>query len=178
MFNLLPQEEQSMLVKEDRLRLVAVTLFFLGALGVIALTALFPSFFLSYQKEIATLARGEMLKREIELQSKDDLSEILKFTEEKVVALSQNGSGPLVYELVADIIRSKTSDIQITGVSFKQAEDSGRNIIIIGQARNRDALRTFEQTLRRVKAFGIVTVPPSNFADAEDIRFSILIKAQ
>ena len=178
MFNLLPQEEQSILVKESRLRFAVVTLFFLGAIGIVALVALFPSYFLSNQKEIATEKREEMLKKQIESRQEDDLSKVLKLAEEKVVALNQGASGPYVYELAADIIRNKTADVKIVGMSFDRTAEGKRNITVMGQALNRDALKTFEQALLRVKVFLAVDVPPSNFADAEDIRFSILVKTQ
>ena len=178
MFNLLPQEEQSVLVKEGRLRFAVAALFFLGAIGIIALVALFPSYFLSNQKEIATEKREETLKKQIESSPDDDLSKILKLTEEKVAALGQGASEPYVYELAADIIRNKTSDIKITGMSFDRTAEGKRNITVMGQALNRDTLKTFEQALGRVKVFSAVDVPPSNFADAEDIRFSILVKVQ
>ena len=176
MFNLLPQEEQLSVDHEYRLRLAATGLLFLAALSTVAAIALIPSLFLSYQKEAVILKRETALKEEIALGAKDNLTSVLRLTGKKVAALSAETADLYSYRLIGNITHSKSAGIKITGVSIKRAEDGGRDVAIMGEAKNREALLSFARILEQEKIFTDVSVPVSSFASAADINFSILAK--
>ena len=178
MFDLLPQQEKKNLTKEYRLRFVTVSLMLLGSLGVLALTVLTPSYFLSYQKEKEAQAEHEILKREIEQGSKDELSGILNLAGKQAKLLKAFSPASYTFELVGNVVQSKSPDIQIMGLRIIRNEDESREVAVIGKAENRDALLAFVQVLESEPAFSLVTVPVSNCADASDINFSILVKAK
>lgn len=178
MFNLLPQSDQRNLVFDYRLRFAVVGLLLLSALEVIALLALTPSFLLSYHNGVLAQKNINLLKAEIVQRSKDHLSDTLTFTAKEISALGVTNSTAYSYELVADIIHSKTEAIKITSVHITTVEDGKRGITLTGQAPDRDSLVSFVKVLKQEGAFHEVTVPVSNFAAASDINFSILIKTK
>lgn len=178
MFNLLPQKEKNEVAKEYRLRFAVISLILFGCLGGLALIALIPSYFLSYQKESAVRKLDEVLKREIALGSKDELSGVVKLAEKEAKAVKALQPATYVYELIDDVVRNKSSKIKVTGLRIVRNEDETRDLAVTGKAENRDALLSFVRTLEREKSFSLVTVPVSNFADAENINFSILVKAK
>ncbi len=177
MFNLLPQQDQEGLLKEYRLRFAAIALCFLAVLIVLSIAALAPSLFLSYQKEAVTIENDEILKKEIALRSKDDLSGVLKISEAKALALEGSASSTPVYTLIDGLIHDKAATITITGIDAKRGAGGRYEITVKGKAQDRDALLSFAQILEREKFFPDVSVPVSNFADAANINFSMLIQA-
>lgn len=178
MFNLLPQQDQRDLVSEYRLRFAVITLLLFCALGIIALAALAPSFVASYQKEILTKSNIEILKSDVIERSKDKLADTLAFTAKEIKVLEQAEPDVYYYEIIANVIQSKTDAIKIIGVHAARGEGGSRNIVVSGQAIDRDSLLEFKRILEGEKMFGSVLVPPSNFAPAADINFSIFIKTK
>lgn len=178
MFNLLPQQEQSDLARDYRLRFAAIGLLLFGLLGVVSLAALTPSIFLSYQKAEVSLKAEELLKRDIALRSEDNLTDILKFAEKQVFVLGSASSSPYVHELVADVILNKTPQIKIAGIHAVRDGGGHIDLTVTGRARDRDTLLEFVKILERERVFTEVTVPVSNFAAAADINFSILAKVK
>ncbi|MSU55460.1 MAG: hypothetical protein EXS46_02890 [Candidatus Taylorbacteria bacterium] len=176
MFNLLPQQEQRAALKEYRLRLATVALFFLCILGVVALVSLAPSLFLSYQNEFDLESVYEPLSKGVDMHLKDDPFDVAKNTDMKVATLSRGLSDSYAYELFAEIIKSRSSDIKIDGLYFSHQSENARTMIVTGLAKSRDSLRSFSEDLRGKKIFSEVSVPPSNFANAVDIKFSISVK--
>ncbi len=177
MFNLLPQQDRRELLNDYRLRFAVAAMLLFGSLGIIALVALAPSFLVSYQKEVLTQKNVLSLQADIDARSKDHFSDILAFTAQEVKALGAVSPTLYTYELVEEVIHSKTEEIKITGIQVT-ADKGGRDITVTGQARDRDALLSFVRILEQQKVFAGVTVPVSNFAAAADINFSVLIKAK
>lgn len=178
MFNLLPQPEKRELSKEYRLRLAAMSLFLLGFLGIFAFITFSPSYFLSSQKERETRLLAETLKRDSALGSREELTAILKLADKETKLLKAFKPVSHTFELVDDVTENKTSRIKIMGLRINRNDDGSRNVAVIGKAVNRDALLSFVRVLEQEEDFSSVTVPVSNFAGAEDINFSILIKAK
>ncbi|MBI2476364.1 MAG: hypothetical protein HYV67_03925 [Candidatus Taylorbacteria bacterium] len=178
MFNLLPQEEQQAINREYRLRLAATSLLFLAALSAVASVALLPSLFLSFQKEAVILKRADVLKAEIATGGRDNSASLLKLTGQKAAVFKEERPVFYFYELIRDITRQKTAGIKIMGVSIKRAEGGSPAVAVLGVAKDREALLSFERTLKREKTFAEVSVPVSNFVSAADINFSIMAKTK
>lgn len=176
MLNLLPQQDKKEVVTEQWLRFSVVTLFFLSALGIFGTTLLSSSFFLSREKEASATRQNETLEKDIARESGDRSVEILKNAAHKASALmAAADADPGAYELVQTVVGHRPSSIKITGIAVKSTASGGRTLSITGEARDRDALLAFSHTLESEKAFSSVSVPVSNFAEAEDINFSILV---
>lgn len=178
MFNLLPQQDQKDLASDYRLRFVSVALLLFCALGIIALAALVPSFFESYQKEVFVQKNIDDLRKDSAERSKDRLSDTLAFTVQEIKVLGAAGSNGYTYEVIDEIIRNKTRLIKITGIQVSGNALKGRDIVLSGEAGDREALLSFVKILEQEKTFESVKIPPSNFAPAADINFSIFIKSK
>ncbi len=177
MFNLLPQQQQHELVREYRVRFATTALLFLAFLGAISLSALIPSLMLSYEKETAVTQNEKALQKEIALVIKDNISSVLADAKEKVSVLQATTTSPYAYELIDTITKGKPAQIALLGVSVKSMV-SGHEVSLLGKATTRDALLAFTKKLQTEKMFSEVTVPVSNFAEATDINFSLIIKAK
>ena len=178
MFNLLPLEEQHAVIREYRLRLAVTGLLFLAFLCVVASVALIPSLFLSRNKEEAVLKSNSVLKDEIALMDKDDLSGALKLAGKKALALKVEAPVFYSYELIGNITGDKISGVKIFGVSIKRSSDGSRDVILTGEAKDRETLLSFARVLEREEFFASVKVPPSNYAPVADIGFSIFAKTK
>lgn len=178
MLNLLPEQNKRELAHEYAIRLVALSLFFLATLGVIASTVLAPSLFLSSQKVKLTAEHEERLKKEIALRGKDNLTALLKKEEEKVAVLGEKEVSPYAHELIIAITKHAENGIKLTDISLKRSEGGSRPVSVTGKAPKRDALLVFARALEHDAHFSKVTVPVSNFAAAENIDFSILVESK
>ncbi len=178
MFNLLPKEEQQIIAREYRLRLVAAGLVFLFLLWIVALIAIIPLFVLSYQKGEVALKSDEALKEDIASEAKNDPSNVLKISDKKVAALSAETPAFYIYELIAEIIQDRAPGVKISDLNFTRADGGGRNITIMGTARDRETLLAFAANLESIKNFTGVTVPVSDFAPVSDIHFSVTAKTK
>ncbi|MDO8482353.1 MAG: hypothetical protein Q7S86_00860 [bacterium] len=178
MLNLLPQQDQRNLASDYRLRFAAVALLLFCSLGIIALAALVPSFALSYQKEVLVKKNIDELRKDSAERSKDQLADTLAFTAKEIRVLGAVGSNGYTYEIIDEIIQSKTRSINLTGIQVSRDGDGGRDIVLKGKAGDRDALLFFVRSLEKEKIFESVKVPPSNFAPAANISFSIFIKTK
>ncbi len=178
MFNLLPQEEQKKLERDSRLRFAAAGLILFISLGAVSLIALIPSFFLLREQTAMAQSAESALERDIALASKNKFFEVMSLAGEKVAALTASSSVPYDYELISDVLRDKTNEVQIMGVRVAANQSGGRDITVLGQATDRNSLLAFTNILERETDFSNVTVPVSNFADALNPKFSILIKVK
>lgn len=178
MFNLLPQQDQRDLASDYRLRFAVVVLLLFCSLGIIALAALAPSFWMSHQKEVFTKNSVAVLKEEVAERSKERFADTLAFMAKEVSVLGPVGSTTYAHELVAEVIQNKTEAIKITGIHVTRNESGGGDMTVAGEARDRDSLLSFVRILEKEKMFESVMVPPSNFAPAADLNFSILIKSK
>ena len=111
-------------------------------------------------------------------RSKDRLADTLSFTAKEIKVLSTVGSAAYSYELISEVIQNKTEEVKLTGIRVSRGESDASDIVVTGEARDRDTLLSFVRILEKEKSFSSVTVPVSNFAAAADINFSILIKAK
>ncbi|KKU68187.1 MAG: hypothetical protein UX89_C0006G0011 [Parcubacteria group bacterium GW2011_GWA2_47_16] len=177
MFNLLPQQDQRNLASDYRLRFCVVALLLFCSLGIIAFAALAPSFAVSHQKEALIKKNIDDLRSDSVERSKDRLADTLAFTAKEIRVLGSVGSNGYIHEIIDEIIQSKTRAIKLTGIQVSH-DGGGRDIVLRGEAGDRDALLAFARSLEKEKTFESVKVPPSNFAPATDISFSIFIKTK
>jgi hypothetical protein len=177
MFNLLPSKDQYNLSSEYRLRFAAIALLLLGALGMVALVALVPSLLLSYQKKQAVEKTFESLKLDVLSDSRRKFDEALIVAGKEARALKATVSAASVYGLIEDVIRAKPESIKISGFRVARNPDGTHRVALIGQARDRNSLLSFTKVLEKDKSFTKVTVPVSNFVEAENINYSIVIDA-
>jgi hypothetical protein len=178
MFNLLPQNEKSNLEHEYRLRFAVVGLFLFCSLGTVAFIALIPSFFLSHQKESVIAESYALLNKDEALGSKSKLEEVLAVTEKEVKALKTAIPVSYAYELIADVIHAKPADIKVSGIRITKNKTGSRSLALIGQANDRESLLAFARSLEQEKDFVKVTVPVSNFVEAENINYSIVVDSK
>lgn len=178
MFNLLPQEDQDILLQEYRLRLTIVGLLFLSVLWIVASIATIPALFLSYQIEGYNRQVVEALKKEITDISSEDISKELSVSNKKIAALAVDEVAKYSHSMVGNILAYRVRGIKIFGLEIQGQNSATRDITITGEASSREALLAFVKTLERDKGFSNVTVPVSDFAPVTDINFSIILKTK
>lgn len=173
MFNLLPRAEKESVRREYRLRLSAVTLWFIAATFAAGIIMLLPSWFLSSQKERAAEARFEALKKDGAERETTGLQDTLREASEELKLLSHEPPKIYLQELLAQTISKRTPKISVDSVTVRAAAENKRTLQITGSAADRAALVAFSRSLEEIRVFEKVDLPVSNLAKDRDIPFSI-----
>ncbi|TSC67661.1 MAG: hypothetical protein G01um101472_346 [Parcubacteria group bacterium Gr01-1014_72] len=175
MVNLLPEEERSTLTLEYRLRLAAVSLFFVSALFVVASLLFVPSYLLSSGRQAAALWELTSLEKALALRDANALDAALLDTKRKIETLRSRGAAG-IRGIVETIAGKRSSDLTIRSFMF-QAGSSGGTVDISGRAASRESLLLFTRKLEHeTGAFSAVNLPISNFAKQTDISFNLGLK--
>ncbi|OHA20900.1 MAG: hypothetical protein A2849_01980 [Candidatus Taylorbacteria bacterium RIFCSPHIGHO2_01_FULL_51_15] len=173
MFNLLPKAEKIAIRREYRVRLVIIILWSLFVTCSIASILLLPSYLLSSQKEEAAEKRFETLLANAQRTSGEDPSALLSDAKSRLELLSHKAPDVFLHDVVVQTASLKTERISLTGISFSDAGEKGRQIGVTGVAKDRSALLTYVKALEHSGLFKSVEVPISNFAKDVDIDFSL-----
>ncbi len=170
---LLPPQETVKIHREYHARLAVV------ALGLFAVTlflgALFlsPAYFLSSQREDASVGSARALKDSVALRNKNDLAPSIALAKNKLNALADANAGVPANELIATALRKQGAGIHLTLLSVSRAEAGGRTLLLSGTADNRDVLLAFRRAVSGEKVFASVEVPVSDFAKDSALPFSL-----
>lgn len=178
MLELLPKNQKKALKREYFLRVLAVVLLLSFAVGVLSLVSLSPSYFLSLEKEnIVAKQFAEMEKtRNTTAGDKEFQSDIKNFNE-TLVLLKPSEKIVLVGGFIANIVNNKNHGIKIYDITANSYKKEKYQIIIKGNASNRDILKSFVENLKGGGLFESVDLPISNFMKIADIDFDITLIA-
>jgi len=166
-------DEQSVKVKgEYRLRRLAMIVFLIVICLCILLISLIPAYITSYSRQteaqnlINTLSESPMVKEGQSLQV------WLVNINKKLSALSPDKNIDMPYELFVKVLDNKTAGVRITGLSYRKVGKTP-TLFVVGVARDRQVLLSFEDKLNLSKQFSKVNIPASTFAKDKDINFEI-----
>ncbi len=174
MFNLLPKAEKDKILREYRIRLAVVVLWFIFATFILASVSVFPSYVLSSDKVKSAQRRFDTLSESVSHGRNADLDAVLADAKMQLSLLSHEPPKAFLHELMLRIVSLKTDGISLSSLSFTGVGKKGE-ASIIGIAADRNALLAFSKELERAQIFEKVEVPPSNFAKNAGIEFSIRV---
>lgn len=175
MLELLPITQKNALKREYLLRVIVMALSFMLVIGILSSVALFPSYFLSIEREKFAYKEFENIKKFSNGTDNEKLQNDIKNLKEMLRILKPKGEGFSIKDLILKIISKKNSGVMISGVSIVSSKKEQYQIIVKGMAKNREHLERFAENLRTSKEFSNVDLPISNFAKISDIGFNITL---
>ena len=164
--------------KEYRLRRVILSLFFVVAIGFVALVFYVPSLMLTISKQKEVVNRIEAVKRSTLSSEADSLNKELTVESLKIKALEVPDNSMSVSELIGNILADKGDNIRVKSVAYKRGVGIESKIILSGFAKDRDSLLGFTQTLENGELFEKVDLPVSSFAKDKNLDFSVSVSGK
>ena len=175
MFNLLPSESKIAIRKEFKLRLAVLSTLALLITLLIAIILLIPSYLFSKAIEKEVLANKGIVEHSLRVQENETLKVDLAQARETLGVLSPSNA-PSTSFVLDKITALKGKGISITKLEFTALADRTKQVQISGLASQRDTLLSFKKKLSESKLFSEINLPVSNFADQEDIEFSMNLR--
>ena len=170
---LLPPQETVKIHREYHARLAVVALGLFTITLFLGVLFLLPAYFLSSQREDASVGSARALKDSVALRNKNDLAPSIALAKNKLNALADANAGVPANELIATALRKQGAGIHLTLLSVSRAEAGGRTLLLSGTADNRDVLLAFRRAVSGEKVFASVEVPVSDFAKDSALPFSL-----
>ena len=172
MLNLLPKDQKDKIAREYKIRFwaVACALIFVGE--VISLVLLFPSY-LTVQTSFNILdSQSASLTVKNLTAETASLSGIVQETNNYLNVLNSTSTPVRVVAALQSIASARDKTVRI-GSIFYRTKDGQRQIVVSGNANSRQSLLDFAQKLKIQPGVVSADLPVSNFAEAQNINFSI-----
>lgn len=173
MINLIPNEEKKKMASDFYKRFVVIFLLMLSLCAAIAVLILFPSYFLSLEKESFANKKLETQKSEpIPILDQETLVAI-KSLDQKLTLIENTKNNKFIVsqKVINEIVLTKMPDIKINRIAYDNSAPSGKKIGINGTAESRERLLLFREALENNTAFKTVDLPISNFIKGSNIEF-------
>lgn len=174
--NVLPLQEKKALKREYWMRFSTMILNLFTVTIVIAVLLVLPLY--SFSKSKADLADSrletfninnpEIATDSIDLKIRDINSSLAMLDAKKTNKVVSE-------EITANIIDILPKGITLSNIAYNELENNIKNIEIRGRASDRTTLRNFKSELDSIQKFTSVTLPISDFLQANNIEFSISI---
>jgi cell division protein FtsI/penicillin-binding protein 2 len=177
MINLIPKEEKKKIARNFYFKLVILFVTMLGAIFLIALFSILPSYFLSTVKNNIIDAKLAAQKSEPVPIPDQQTMGIIKDLNSKisVVENAEKNQFSISNNVINDIILKKISGIKITDIAYSNDSLKGKTIKIQGTAPSREVLLLFRQALEEDALFKRVDLPVSNFVKGSNIQFYLTL---
>lgn len=143
---------------------------FAGITLGVALIAASPAYILSVAKEKEADVKIESSKNEATLQNKDDMTAILKSTNEKILVLKPEPE-PLSSKYILAALNHLGGSIRVNHIVFLPSPDN--TLTIAGTAKTRSALVAFQKNLKADTTFTDAILPVSDLTQNTNVGFSI-----
>lgn len=177
MLELLPNKQKNAVKREYRFRLLAILLLLLAFVGILSLVSVSPSYFLSVEKEkIVKKEFDQIIKSNKTIADDKQFRSDIEKTKEMISLLKPSNKHIPASDLIYKIIGENHSGVRISGFTITPAKGEQYQILLRGNAANRDILKLFVERLRSSRLFEAVDLPISNFTKVSDIDFSITLK--
>jgi len=173
MYNLLPQIQKDVLLREYRTRLVIVALFFFSLTLTVASALIIPAVLLSSQREESATRRLDALTSRTGRGDEKELEKILRESKSVLALLRHEAPKTLFHEILMSMVAVKTSRISLVNFSFVPSGEGTFQAEVSGIAKDRTGLVAFVKALEQTGFFTAVTAPISDFAKDAHIEFSI-----
>jgi hypothetical protein len=173
MLNFLPQKNKNQIIFDYILRVLSVFLIF-SLISSLLLSALFiPSYFFVNLKNNNFKNQLQLIKEKIAYKGEDPILYI-KNINRFSIALSDDTKIDVNYsDLIGKIVDLKNKSIQISSIDITDNEkESGKQILLGGNAITRDGLTLYEKELKTDGFFNSVIFPVSNFLQSTNSQFT------
>jgi hypothetical protein len=172
MINILPENEKKNIDREYQFRKIAVILFAVLGLIIIAIVALLPSYILAiYKSKTAMLPIGvqDAVEKQVQFKRQLDDAKVL------IRVLKPETNSQVPSEVIQLLAKHKTESITINDISIEKKKGAELGVIVKGVAQTRDSLSRFTDALMKETTIAKVDVPVSNFAKDSNIAYSFTI---
>ncbi len=170
MFNLLPESEKKILRREYARRRAFVFFIACGALIVIAVVMLIPSYVLSHVKYGAAITDRDATTKEskdspaLPVGDMQHIQDLLTFVGTGQPATTSSS-------IITTVAMARPKGIKILSISLVWGDKPAAQVR--GISATRESLRTFTDALKTSNIFDAVDLPVSSFAKDADIPFTI-----
>lgn len=166
-------DEQSVRVKgEYRLRRLVMIVFLMVVCLTILLISLIPAYVTSYSRQTEAENLINTLNQSPTVKEGQSLQTWLTNINRKLSVLSPDKNTSQPQELFIKVLDNKVNGIRITGLSYRRVGKIP-TLFVVGIARDRQVLLSFEDKLNLSTQFSKVNIPASTFAKDKDINFEI-----
>lgn len=178
MLNILSTTEKKKVLLGYRLRLAVIAVFAVGALILSSLILLAPSYLLAVTKYNSQEEQLKILDKKYGGTGQEkELGAQIREINSKILLLS---SGDMTTRLsppqvILNIIKIKGPAIKIHGFTYDVTPVQER-IVLTANARDRDALAAFLETLKKDPTYTTVTLPISSYVKSTNIDFSLVVE--
>lgn len=170
MIRFLPEKNKKEIKFEYFSRIFVFGMIFMFLIGIFSVFTIFPSFIISYYRDIS-----------IEAQSQDVKKDIIDVSEQEKNVDKANVLSSYIMGLKVDtpsveierIVKEKTNT-KITEITYQNSKE-GYRYVVKGIASTREDLLLFVKKLKIIKDFSSVSLPVSDYVKSSDIDFSITI---
>jgi len=173
MYKLLPPETREKVKSEYLMRRAVVMVLAIILVEIVALVGLLPSYVLSKARQNEAVERGKMLASNLG-DGEEDLTLWLESLNTKLKILSPKLDNDRPAQNLSDVIKQKGAGVKLTGFTWSKVEGKTQ-LAVVGVARDRQALLSFESRLNASGEFSAVTFPVSNLAKDKDISFELTL---
>lgn len=173
MFNVLPENLKADIKSQYRTRFAVTVLMFIIFLQVVFLISLFPSWFLSMNKENDALTKANSLNAGSLSQSSAPASSVAVGVNEKLRILNTVVLYPQLVPLITAVLVNKPSDIHLNSFTYTSKDATDATLTVAGVSSTRETLVSFVKSLQNSGAFKTAVLPVSDLAKDTNIEFSI-----
>jgi MarR-like DNA-binding transcriptional regulator SgrR of sgrS sRNA len=172
MLNIIPEEERKKLTEAYKSRVV------ITCLASVAIIFLVGGLFLLPAYIIAAYKMEEILQPKVGTTSVEntEILQSLALTNSKVAIVLNYATNISITNRLKNILAMEEARVSIENISYKNMgkEDQGKiQVLISGQAVDREALLSFEKRLKTLNFLESVSLPVSNFAKDREIDFNL-----
>lgn len=178
MRNLLPIKDKKYIRREYFIRLLSIGMLLVFFTALLSSVFLLPSLFISQTNEMAIRDQSEISKKSLEIQEQNISDTLLNEANEKLSLLSAEVDRPLIQDAIRTVIDDLPNGVVLYSISYSEIPDEQGRITLIGVAESRSALLSFTKFLEQESLFSSATLPVSNFAQDNNIDFSIQLKME
>ncbi|MEA3399417.1 MAG: hypothetical protein U9R00_02815 [Patescibacteria group bacterium] len=174
MINILPKRQKNKVRHEYRMRLLTAIFGMIIILSLFATLLLIPVYVSSNYKENLTERKLENFNKnnfEIEIE---DISGIVNEVNNNLIVLNTKEKNDYyLHEVLESILSLSPKGIKMLQILYNERSDDSVAIEVYGEAKDRDTLQDFKNTIEQHGRFKNIDLPISNFVDKKDIDFSI-----
>jgi len=176
MFNLLPEKTKEVVRREYQFRTWATFFVLLSTVFFFLILIFLPALFVSNSIRLGLEHNIEDLNKSVVLVDYKTMAFELNESNTQIITAKENLKNRIdLQELIEVIDGVRPSSIKINRFAFKDAGGQ-TNLILSGEADDRDALKNFSAKLQGVSKFSSVEVPLSSFTKSSNADFSITLE--
>lgn len=176
MINLLPDNEKIKIKKEYRNKILIIILTISAVVFSLSLVLLVPSLLFARAQSYLIERNTETVKKVSVAKDQEYIKKTASDINYKVSIVESSPENYIFSDSLNNIISSKISGVQITGVFFEKQDKKGEitNMFEIrGTANKREDLINFAKELESRKYFAKINLPVSNYVKDRDIEFNV-----